>query len=74
MLHLLISTHYCRHCGEKVRFVVLTTGETVVIDRDPSPHGRIIPWPSDKPTGIVMGRVVESLIGDEQGWSIHRCP
>jgi hypothetical protein len=73
MLAELTRTHLCRHCGATTRIVLLTTNEYVTIDVDPSPEGRIIPWPSDRPTGIVMGRVVDSLVGDEKGWSQHRC-
>lgn len=73
MLAELTRTTPCRRCGTDTRLILLTTNEYVTIDCDPSPEGRIIPWPSDRPTGIVVGRVVESLLSDEQGWSPHRC-
>lgn len=42
------------------------------INAEPSPEGRIIPWPST-PTGVAVGRRVAVLGDGERGWAEHPC-
>lgn len=64
----------CRQCGTTVREVVTTTGNVLIINEEPHPHGNIIPWPAPNATGMAQARIITVPVTDQQAWVRHDCP
>lgn len=62
----------CPLCGILIRDIEMVDGTRNRINNEPSPEGRIIPWPST-PTGVAVGRRVDVLGDGERGWAEHPC-
>ena len=70
-----LAPFICPDCGLWVREVESTWGEILVLNAARDPLGRIVPWPSDRVTGLAQARLLPAGVSaeSEDTWSVHGC-
>lgn len=65
----------CPDCGQWLREVETTWGESLLLNAARDPRGRVVPWPSERLNGAAVARILPAGVPaeDDRTWSVHAC-